>query len=119
MATILWDMEVHNKLHAIRPEVGKKVVIGSRSRREERVLHRLRIGHSYYTHFYLLRDEEQPVCVAFQYPTTIEHVLVSCVDISHARPKYFNVSSLSVLFNTVKPKLILDYLKEIGLFNKI
>lgn len=115
----MWDLEVHNKLHSIKAQLGNTVVGGGLSRREERIWHRLRIGHSHYTHSYLLRDEDQPVCVACQCPMTIEHILVSCVDFSHVRPKYFNVSSVCELFNTIKPKLVLDYLKEIGLFNKI
>jgi ribonuclease HI len=115
----MWDLEVHNKLHFIKAQLGNTVVRGGLSRREERIWHRLRIGHSHYTHSYLLRDEDQPVCVACQCPMTIEHILVSCVDFSHVRPKYFNVSSVCELFNTIKPKLVLDYLKEIGLFNKI
>ena len=78
------------------------------------VLHRLRIGHSYYTHSYLLKDEEHPVLsVVCQCPITVEYVLVSCVDFSHVRPKYFDSVSLSELFKTIKPKFILDYLKEI------
>ena len=115
----MWDLEAHNKLHSIKAQLGNTVVGGGLSRREERIWHRLRIGHSHYTHSYLLRDEDQPVCVACQCPMTIEHILVSCVDFSHVRPKYFNVSSVCELFNTIKPKLVLDYLKEIGLFNKI
>jgi ribonuclease HI len=114
-----WDLEVHNKLHSIKPQLGKTVFRGSLSRREERILHRLRIGHSHYTHSYLLRDEDQPMCVACQCPLTVEHILVSCIDFSHVRLKYFNASSLCEVFNSVEPKLVLGYIKEIGLFSKI
>jgi hypothetical protein len=61
------------------------------------------------------------MCVACQCPLTVEHIglLVSCIDFSHVRPKYFNASSLCEVFNSVEPKLVLGYIKEIGLFSKI
>jgi hypothetical protein len=114
----MWDLEVYNKLQAIKPCLGITSFSNNLSRREVRVLHRLWIGHRHYTHTYLLRDEDQPECVACQCPLTVQHILISCVDFNHIRSKYFNVSALSDLFNSVESKLVLDFIKEIGLYNK-
>ena len=42
-------------------------------RNEEVVLTRLRIGHSYAIHSYLLKGEEQPISIPCDVPFTIEH----------------------------------------------
>ena len=48
------------------------------SRRQEVVLCRLRVGHTYGTHGYLLRGEERPMCLACNVPVTVAHVLLTC-----------------------------------------
>ncbi|GFS20699.1 RNA-directed DNA polymerase from transposon X-element [Elysia marginata] len=50
-----WDTEVDNKLHEIRPNLKERLVFDERlSRKQETVVSRLRIGHSWITHKYLL-----------------------------------------------------------------
>ena len=44
-----WDLAVHNKLHAIKPTIGGQSVT-YRSRKEQVILDRLRIGHTRLTH---------------------------------------------------------------------
>ena len=82
------------------------------------MLHRARIGHTYLTHLYLLKDEDQPECIPCQASLTVEHILLDCIDFALVRPKYFNVATLNQLFNTVPPVKIINYLKEIGLYSK-
>ena len=52
-------------------------------------------------------------------PFTIKHILLHCVDFQNSRDKYYKVNTLKELFETVEIHNIFDYLKEIGLFNKI
>lgn len=113
-----WDLEVLNKLHAIKSHLGNTTFGSHLSRRDERVLHRLRIGHTHLTHAHLLKSEDQPECVTCQSPLTVEHILLRCVDFNHLRPNYFIVASLYELFDTVPPKCILDFVKAIGLYHK-
>ena len=89
------------------------------SRREEIVLSRLRIGHTYFTHNHLMDGRIAPLCSGCDCPFTVQHILIECYDFSLIRRKYFNCSSLRELFNTVKPSLVFAYLKEIGLFYRI
>ena len=49
-----WDMAV-NKLHATKPLIGEQPSAYRSVRRDEVVLSRLRLGHSYLTHSYLLK----------------------------------------------------------------
>ena len=48
-----WDTAVNNKLHAIKPLIGQQPSAYRSVRRDEVVLSRLKLGHSYLTHSYL------------------------------------------------------------------
>ena len=58
-----WDTAVNNKLHATKPLIGEQPPAYRSIRRDEIVLSRLKLGHSYLTHSYLLKGEPPPECV--------------------------------------------------------
>ena len=91
-------------------------------RKEEVVLSRLRIGHSHATHSYLLKGEEQPMCIPCDTPFTIKHILINniyCVDFEKTRNRYYRVSTLKELFESVEISDIFLYLKATGLYTKL
>ena len=54
-----WSLETGNKLHGLEPTVN--ITYSYRlPRRDEVIIHRLRIGHTILTHGYLLKREGQP-----------------------------------------------------------
>jgi ribonuclease HI len=112
-----WNQTLFNKLKPIKANIGETVLYNVSKRHDEVVLHRARIGHTYLTHSYLLKREEQPECVCTS-PLTVEHVLLNCNNYSQIRKKYYSVASLSELFSTVHPAKIIKFVKEINLFNK-
>ena len=61
-----WDETglVSNKFHEILPKLPDKLLSFCNTRKENTVINRLQIGHSYLTHIFILRKEEAPVCVA-------------------------------------------------------
>ena len=75
---------------------------------------RLRISHTYLTHSYLLKGGEAPQCVSCNAPLTVEHILTDCTDLEPSRQRFFNVDSMSIIFETVKLESILEFLKEIN-----
>ena len=79
----------NNKLFAIKPGLGEWLPGLRINRREEIILARLRIGHSYITHSYLLKGEEEPQCIPCNAPLTIKHVLVDCLDLAPTRERFF------------------------------
>jgi hypothetical protein len=83
-----------------------------------KLLCRARIGHTHLTHSYLLKGEDQPECIPCQCALTVKHILIDCVDFSIVRQSYFNVKSLKELFDTIDTRVLLKYLKEIGLYYK-
>ena len=62
------------------------------------------------THSFILRQEEVPVCVACDAVITVKHILIECADLIEIRKKYF--------WNVI-PEIIFDFLREIGVFDKI
>ena len=74
-----WGLAVNNKLHGIKPHIGEWPSANRSVRREEVVLTRLRIGHSYLTHSYLLKGEPPPECDTCDCRLTIQHILVDCI----------------------------------------
>ena len=114
-----WDEEIENKLRAVQPEVGVLSTCTANARREEIVLARARIGHTYLTHGFILRTELPPLCIPCDCNLTVRHILIECADFSFIRRNYFNVSSLKQLFEEVAPSRIVSFLKEIGVFYQI
>ena len=77
-----WNSCTGNKLQAIRPTVGGYQQKSSLSRWDEVVINRLRIGHTWCTHSYLLSGADQPECTTCQCPPlTVKHVLVEWIDL--------------------------------------
>jgi ribonuclease HI len=114
----LWNAETSNKLHNVEPTVkGSKTY--HLPRRDECIIHRLRIGHTYFTHAFLLKNEDPPECIACQVPLTVEHILLNCIDFMFIRTKYFKCTTLADLFNNVPSRTIVDFIKEIGLYHKV
>ena len=89
------------------------------TRKENTVLNRLHIDHSYLTHSFILRKEEAPVCIACTAVITVNHILIECADLLEIRKKYFEERSLYSLFRNVIPEMTFDFLREIGVFYKI
>jgi kelch-like protein 2/3 len=114
-----WNNTLFNKLQSIKPHLGETKLANIVNRREEVVLHRARVGHTHLTHSYLLRGEDVPECIPCQCLLTVEHVLILCVDLSLTRIKYYSVTSIKQLFDTVDPRKIVSFLKEIQLYEKL
>ena len=96
-----------NKLFAIQPEVGPLDIHGL-TRREETIIHRLRIGHTRLTHSYLMeqrgRFKTPPICKFCKDPDTImsvEHILIDCPELYYDRIEYYLAPSLKYLFENI------------------
>ena len=113
-----WDTEVYNKLHSIQPIIHPQPIY-KLPRRDERLLHRLRIGHTYLTHNFLLKREQPPQCTHCQVPLTVQHILLDCTHFNTERVQHFNSTSLHDLFTNVTPRHIIDFIKAIGLYRRI
>jgi len=110
-----WDGCVSNKLHCVKPPLGY-INLSNLSRQDAVVLRRLRIDHTRLTHSYLLNRQDQPECSHCDCALTVAHVLLEYDHYNVVRQRYFNVSSLHELFDTVNVQNILGFIRDIGLY---
>ena len=96
-----WSSCPDNKLFKIKPTLGEWRPGFRNSRREEVVLSRLRIGHTYFSHSFILRQEDPPECIACQEGYSVKHVLLHCTDLSLIRQRFYDVPDMKSLFETV------------------
>ena len=108
-----------NKLLKIKPTLGVCPSGFRNSRKEEVVLSRLRIGYTYFSHSYILRQEDPPECTACQEIYSVRHVLIDCIDLGLLRPRFYNVPDMKTLFDTVSVDRILSFVKKVNFFDKI
>ncbi|GFO10087.1 RNA-directed DNA polymerase from mobile element jockey [Plakobranchus ocellatus] len=116
-----WDAEGANKLHEVLPNLGEDLHRRGEGagRKRETAMCRLRVGHTWLTQSYLLKNEEQPFCYACDSLYTVRHILIECLDFQDTRRKYFSVTYLYRLFREVNPSPIVDYLKDLGVYGNI
>ena len=89
---------VNNKKYKnIHPTVEKWLSSHRPSRREEKILSRLRIGHRNLTHKFLLEGSNPPACEHCQEQLTVEHMLIYCSALSSVRQKY-HIEDMDIKF---------------------
>ena len=89
-----WNISIHNKLYQIQPTLGEWRPAFRKSRREQVVLSRLRIGHTRLTHSFILKPEPQPLCLTCQTTCMVKHILIECRAFAVIRKYFFKVNSL-------------------------
>ena len=115
----VWETQTQNKLNELKPNFNSKCTFSNYSRKEQTKITRCRLGHTRITHSYILKNEQAPFCIPCNEPFTVKHFLITCAEFNYIRTKYFNVKTIKELFNDIQTQKILDFLKEIRLFNKI
>ena len=66
-----WNAAVFNKLHSIKPLLGEWQPSYRMDRKEEVTFERLRIGHTFITHSFLLKGENWLMCIPCQKPFSV------------------------------------------------
>ena len=89
------------------------------TRQKQTLYNRLRIGHTYLTHSYLLKDEDPPICIPCNSLLTVEHILISCIDFDIICQNFYTASNLKDLFHNIHPKCIISFVHAIGFTNTL
>ena len=80
----LWHNSTSNKLHNIYPTlpISSKYPKAQLTCQEQTLYNRLRIGHTYLTHSYLLKDEDPPIYIPCNSLLTVEHRMlgIGCLE---------------------------------------
>ena len=114
-----WDQEVDNKLKQIVTRVTEGIATNTKNRKQETLLSRLLIGHSWLTHSFILRKEDSPLCHSCDCTFTIKHILTDCMDLLQVRRQFYTQDNMRDLFSQVNISKIFDYLSAINLYNRI
>ena len=90
---------------------------GQASRRDQLVFTHIRIGHTYLTHGFLLREEAPPECVSCREQLTIKHILLHCIDFNDIRSRHLkNNMNIEEVLKNENILNVLKFIKEAGLF---
>ena len=114
-----WSNNIHNKLFQIHPTLGEWRPASRKSRREQVVISRLRIGLTRLTQSFILKQEPQPQCSTCQTTCTVKHILIQCRTFTVIRKRFSKVNNLTDLFKNVKIHDIPSFLRETELYQKI
>ncbi|XP_023238830.1 uncharacterized protein LOC111637554 [Centruroides sculpturatus] len=116
----VWNAQVHNKLHVIKPIIENWTHNKQYDRRSEVILTRLRIGHIRLTHQYLLKGEGQPVCEYCNCFLSVKHMLCNCTAYDQSHRQHFGNASLREILGQ-RPNLdkLLNFLKVNNIYKHI
>ncbi|GBN85376.1 hypothetical protein AVEN_45877-1 [Araneus ventricosus] len=108
-----WDLQIHNKLHSIKPTVCLWPILSIRE--VDVKLTRLRIGHTRFTHRYLIFGERIPICSTCRVCFTVRHILVECPGFNSHRVQFFQSSSITMQDLVEARKLVNDRTPKSGI----
>ena len=114
-----WNDGINNKLFQIKPTLGEWRPAFRKSRMEQVIISRLRIGHTRLTHSFILKQEQPPQCLTCQTPYTIKHILMECGVRATASDRHFKADNMRDLFENINMDDVLSFLRETELYLKI
>ena len=122
----LWDLQDGNKMREIT-QITLPWKYPALPRREERILCRLRIGHSRLTHGFLMSGDPPPYCEDCLVPLTIRHLLIECPSLEEKRRHHLsgcqdgegNFLLIKVLGEECNIDNLFNFIEEAGLMNEI
>ncbi|XP_072384390.1 uncharacterized protein [Diabrotica undecimpunctata] len=110
----------NTKLYIINPTV-YSFKIPTMTRRDKLIIRRLRIGHTRFTHGYLMTSENPPVCEhCDSHRVTVEHLLVECSYYRMYRLAHNITGSLKQILSSPNVySALIDFLKDCRLYYRI
>lgn len=112
--------EKNMKYKSIKPVIEPWASTYQTNRGYETRLSRLRIGHTYITHRFILLGDNQPICDTCVTPVTVEHILRDCTKYTEERLQH-NISGTieQILNNDVNVDKVMEFLKAIHVYYEI
>lgn len=115
-----WDDIKNNHLKIVYPKICP-LERSDLCRKKQVIISRLRIGHTYFSHGFLLRRENPPWCISCHRKIDVSHILIDCPLYEEHRKKcnLRNKSLTDILSNQEEYENVFKYLKIIKLIDKI
>ncbi|XP_043247207.1 uncharacterized protein LOC122394400 [Amphibalanus amphitrite] len=83
---LTWDSNgPGSHLYQIKPRLGYWVSSSRTSRKEEKALARLRIGHTYLTHSFIYTNNPRPTCSRCRTVLSLKHIILHCEKYNNER----------------------------------
>ncbi|KXJ74593.1 hypothetical protein RP20_CCG027586 [Aedes albopictus] len=117
-----WESEWHqNRCHLRQIKLTPTQYPDRKCSSEQRVLTRIRIGHTRLTHAHLMNNSDPPMCTYCGYQVTVQHILTECRGLQQYRTNCGINGSLSEIlaYDNEAEKAVIKFLKESKLFDKI
>ena len=114
-----WSKQINNKLFHIVPDLSKRLPCYTSNRKTDTILTRLRIGHTLFSHSFLLNKTDPPWCSPCDSLLSVKHILLDCPELGRHRRRFYNVFTLKELFEAVPVLNILKFLSHVGFISKI
>lgn len=109
---------VSNKLRDIKDTIDKFKMHSELTKKESSILTRLRIGHTRLTHSYLFETpQERPMCECGEI-LTVKHIFENCNNLVTLKQRH-GITGINDLINENCNKIILEFLKDADIYNKI
>ena len=112
-------------MHAVQPIITPYHLSGL-TRKEEVIMHRLRIGHTRLAQAYKFEqrgpNKQTPSCHFCYDPEetlTVNHLLIECTEFDDIRNRYYHAPDLQHLFENTPPRQILTLIKKAHLYNQL
>ena len=119
----------YTQLRQIKPGIEAWPTAQRTNRHEEKVLARLRLGHTFYTHRYILSREPRPVCPRCDCLLTVTHFIIDCpiydierrplLDACNRHQLPFTLEQVLGDSNASLLDLLFAFLRRIKLFDKL
>ena len=110
-----WASIGPNKLKTIKPDLGP-TILRDIGRRDQVVMHRIRIGHTHLTSVYLLKGQAPPKCQLCQTQLTVQHIIADCPQHAAQRTKTLGRYDMLDIFVHCPKETILQYLHDINVY---
>ena len=123
------DIGMNTQLYQIKPQIKSWHSSNRNSRRDEKILARLRIGHTYLTHSFIFAHEQRPTCSRCRTVLNVEHILINCTKYNEKRKTlqhYCRIHNLPLTLpvllgddDSALLKLLFKFLSEIDLIQSM
>lgn len=115
-----WDsIPPTNKLKSIKSSVKQWHTPPNLSRRQNIAINRIRIGHTFLTHSFLISKDQPPICNVCQIRITIKHIFEECPIHEPTRTLLNLPRNIKEALNEDSTLKIIDFITKDKLINKI
>ncbi|KAM7249245.1 hypothetical protein ACFE04_019854 [Oxalis oulophora] len=105
-----WTASPPTSLRLLKPTLAEWETSYQRNRRNEKILARLRIGHTILTHSYFYDRSPPPICETCGTRLDVPHILNYCIQFQNARQQTYHASPFPVLESLLNSPTEIDRL---------